>query len=70
MYPNSKPKLWSAGVGQNELAGFLQVDEAMLPKVINGYPEPGTEMRGKIVSFWETGKTWLLERAASERARN
>jgi transcriptional regulator with XRE-family HTH domain len=68
MYPNLKLQLWKMGVRQNWLARNLQVDEALLSRIINGFRRPSAELRGQIASLLRCDEEWLFEKADTARA--
>ena len=61
MYPNLKLQLWTAGIRQNRLAKVLGIHESVLSKMINGYRDPGPEMRAKLAARLNRSETWLFE---------
>jgi transcriptional regulator with XRE-family HTH domain len=65
MYLNLKLQLFKTGMRQNRLAQQLGVDESILSKIVNGYREPGQEMRARIANLLECDEEWLFERAGT-----
>ncbi|HWC00671.1 MAG TPA: helix-turn-helix transcriptional regulator [Bryobacteraceae bacterium] len=61
MYPNLKLQLWRSGIRQNRLAKILGMHESMLSKMINGFREPGPEVRAKIAALLNSDELWLFE---------
>jgi transcriptional regulator with XRE-family HTH domain len=70
MYPNLKLQLWTSGIRQNRLAHMLGMDEAALSKIINGYREPGAELRRFIAKILEGDEEWLFQRVDRDAERN
>ena len=68
MYPNLKLQLWKAGIRQNRLAQMLEMDETLLSKIVNGFREPTSEVRGKIAVLLHSDEAWLFE--GTEAARS
>lgn len=62
MYPNLKLQLWRSGIRQNRLAKLLDIDEAVLSKIVNGFREPNPEIRARIAVLLESNEDWLFER--------
>jgi len=63
MYPNLKLQLWKTGIRQNRLAQMLGMDETALSKIINGYREPGADLRRFIATLLQGDEAWLFQRA-------
>jgi transcriptional regulator with XRE-family HTH domain len=63
MYLNLKLQLYKTGMRQNRLAQLLGVDESVLSKTLNGFREPGQEMRRRIATLLDCDEQWLFERA-------
>lgn len=61
MYPNLKLQLWKSGIRQNRLAQMLGMDETALSKIINGYREPGAELRRHIAGILKEDEDWLFQ---------
>jgi len=72
MYLNLKLQLFKTGMRQNRLAQLLGVDESVLSKTVNGYREPGQEMRKRIATLLDCDEGWLFERvnAAGTHSNN
>lgn len=68
MYPNLKLQLWRAGIRQNRLAKVLGMHESMLSKMINGFREPGPEIRTKIAALLNANEIWLFETTPDNKA--
>jgi len=62
MYVNLKMCLWQSGLRQNRLAQALQMDEALLSRIINGYRQPTPEQRTRIAEILHREETWLFAR--------
>ena len=65
MYPNLKLQMWRAGVRQNRLAQMLNLDEATLSRIVNGFRKPGPDIKAKIAAALQSDQDWLFEEAAS-----
>jgi transcriptional regulator with XRE-family HTH domain len=44
------------------MAQEVQMDEAVLSRIINGFREPTTEQRRKIARFLDADEDWLFAR--------
>ena len=62
MFVNLKICLWQSGLRQNRLAQALQMDEALLSRIINGFREPTPEQRTSIAEILHRDETWLFAR--------
>jgi transcriptional regulator with XRE-family HTH domain len=62
MYINLKLALWRLGIHQNRMAQDVQIDEAILSRIINGYREPTAEQRAQIASYLNAEEQWLFTR--------
>lgn len=62
MYTNLKLLIWRSRVHQNRMAQEIQMDEAILSRIINGYRNPTTEQRRKIARFLGADENWLFTR--------
>ena len=62
MYTNLKLLIWRSRIHQNRMAQEMQMDEAVLSRIINGYREPTTEQRRKIALYLEADEDWLFAR--------
>ena len=62
MFTNLKLLLWQSRIHQNKIAQELQVDEAVLSRIINGYREPTPEQRRKIAQHLGADEVWLFKR--------
>jgi transcriptional regulator with XRE-family HTH domain len=69
MYPNLKLQLWKTGIRQNRLAQMLGMDETALSKIINGYREPGADLRRFIATLLQGDEAWLFQRADRDSER-
>ena len=63
MYPNLKLYLWQSRFRQNRLAKMLDMDEATLSRIVNGYREPSDELRRNIAEILNCDVHWLFEPA-------
>jgi transcriptional regulator with XRE-family HTH domain len=70
MYPNLKLQLWKTGFRQNRLAQMLGMDETALSRIVNGYREPGAELRQSIAKLLETDEAWLFARVERDGERS
>jgi len=61
MYPNLKLQMWRSGIRQNRLARTLQMDEATLSRIINGFRRPCPETKAKIAAALNCDLDWLFE---------
>ena len=62
MYTNLKIALWRSGIHQNRLAQALQLDEAILSRIVNGLREPTRDQRNKIAIYLNADEEWLFAR--------
>jgi transcriptional regulator with XRE-family HTH domain len=62
MYVNLKLVLWRSGIHQNRMAQDIQMDEAILSRIINGFREPTPEERMQIASYLNAEERWLFTR--------
>ena len=62
MYTNLKLLIWRSRIHQNRMAQEMQMDEAVLSRIINGYREPTLEQRRKIALYMEADEDWLFAR--------
>ena len=62
MYLNLKVCIWQSGIRQNRLAQAVNIDEALLSKIINGFREPTPAQRMRIATFLQKDEGWLFER--------
>ena len=75
MYPNLKLQLWKSGIHQNRLARLLGMDETILSRIVNGYREPGLQLRQQIAGILQSDEGWLFEplqvpsRSATEKEK-
>ena len=60
MYPNLRLQLWRRKIRQNQLARMLAIDETILSRIMNGYRQPGPEMRKQIALLLESDEVWLF----------
>ena len=60
MRTNLKLALWRSRIHQNKMAQEIQVDEAVLSRIINGYQEPTPELRRKIAKYLRADEDWLF----------
>jgi transcriptional regulator with XRE-family HTH domain len=62
MYLNLKVAIWQSGLRQNRLAQTLNMDEALLSRIINGFREPTAEQRTRISQVLQKDEGWLFAR--------
>jgi transcriptional regulator with XRE-family HTH domain len=62
MYPNLKMQIWRAGLRQNRLARALDIDEAALSRIVNGFREPSQELQNAMAALLDCDVAWLFER--------
>jgi len=62
MYTNLKLLLWRSRIHQNKMAQEMQLDEAVLSRIINGYRVPTPEQRRKIAEYLGAEEEWLFAR--------
>ncbi len=62
MFVNLKLCIWQSGLRQNRLAQALNIDEALLSKIINGYREPTAAQRRSIAALLQKDEEWLFAR--------
>jgi transcriptional regulator with XRE-family HTH domain len=65
MYPNLKLQLWRSGMRQNRLAQMVGIHESLLSKIVNGFRDPGAEMRTRIAAVLGTDEEWLFSPEAT-----
>ena len=61
MYPNLRLQMWRRKIRQNQLARLLEIDETILSRIMNGFRQPGPEIRKQIASLLESDELWLFE---------
>ena len=62
MYLNLKVSIWQSGLRQNRLAQSLNMDEALLSRIINGFREPTPDQRARIAQALQKDESWLFAR--------
>lgn len=62
MYLNLKVSIWQSGLRQNRLAQALNMDEALLSRIINGFREPTPAQRTSIAQALQKDEGWLFAR--------
>lgn len=62
MFVNLKLSIWQSGIRQNRMAQALNMDEALLSKIINGFREPTPGQRKRIAEFLQQDEEWLFSR--------
>jgi len=67
MYLNLKVAIWQTGLRQNRLAQTLNMDEALLSRIINGFREPTAEQRSRIAQVLQKDEHWLFAREQESR---
>lgn len=60
MFTNLKLLLWRSRIHQNEMALEMQIDEAVLSRIINGYRQPTSDQRSKIARYLQADEKWLF----------
>jgi len=60
MYTNLKLLIWRSRVHQNRMAQEIQMDEAVLSRIINGYRRPSADQRQAIARYLEADEDWLF----------
>ena len=74
MFLNLKLSILQAGIRQNRLAQVVNIDEAVLSKIINGFREPTYTQRKMIAEFLQKDEKWLFEQyvipSVSQRSDN
>ena len=63
MYLNLKMQIWRSGLRQNRLAQMLDMDEALLSKIVNGYRSPNPHLRAQIAKLLHRDEEWLFSAA-------
>ena len=61
MYPNLKFAMWRSGMRQNRLAQIVNLDEAALSRIVNGFRKPCPEVKAKVAAALNTDQEWLFE---------
>lgn len=67
MYTNLKLLLWRSRIHQNRMAQEMEIDEAVLSRIINGFREPTPDQRVKIARYLDADEKWLFERDSNFR---
>jgi transcriptional regulator with XRE-family HTH domain len=62
MFLNLKLSILQAGIRQNRLAQVVNIDEAVLSRIINGFREPTYTQRKLIAEFLQKDEKWLFEK--------
>ncbi len=62
MFTNLKLLIWQSRIHQNRMAQDMELDEAILSRIINGYREPTPEQRRKIARYLDADEDWLFTR--------
>lgn len=60
MYTNLKLLIWRSRIHQNAMAQEVEMDEAVLSRIINGFREPTADQRRKIASYLDADEQWLF----------
>jgi len=66
MYVNLKLQLWRSGLRQNHLARLLELDEAAVSRIVNGFRKPGPELQAKVAAVLGSDQEWLFEETGFE----
>lgn len=69
MYLNLKVSIWQSGLRQNRLAQTLNMDEALLSRIINGFREPTPDQRTRIAQALGKDESWLFAREQEPAAQ-
>jgi transcriptional regulator with XRE-family HTH domain len=69
MYPNLKLQIWRTGLRQNRLAQMLNVDEATLSRIVNGFRTPNATMKARIAALLKSDQAWLFQEGGSQAAK-
>jgi transcriptional regulator with XRE-family HTH domain len=70
MYLNLKVSIWQSGLRQNRLAQTLNMDEALLSRIINGFREPTAEQRSRIAQALQKDEGWLFAQESAHHSAN
>ena len=70
MYLNLKLQLWKTGLHQNRLARMLDLDDATLSKIVNGFRKPSAQVRKRIAAMLHSNEKWLFRPASGHRGRS
>jgi transcriptional regulator with XRE-family HTH domain len=62
MYTNLKLLIWRSRLHQNRMAQEIEIDEALLSRIINGFREPTADQRRKIARYLDADEEWLFAR--------
>ena len=62
MYTNLKLLIWRSRIHQNRMAQEVQMDEAVLSRIINGFRKPTSEQRRIIARYLDADENWLFAR--------
>ena len=62
MFTNLKLFIWRSRIHQNRMAQEMEMDEAVLSRIINGYREPTPDQRRKIARYLDADEAWLFAR--------
>lgn len=62
MYTNLKLSIWRSRIHQNKMAQDMEIDEAILSRIINGFREPTADQRRKIAHYLDADEEWLFAR--------
>jgi len=60
MYTNLKLLIWRSRIHQNRMAQEMEMDEAVLSRIINGFRQPTFEQRRKIARYLDADENWLF----------
>lgn len=69
MYTNLKLLLWRSRIHQNKMAQDMQIDEAVLSRIINGFREPTLDQRARIAAYLNVDEEWLFARDVEIRKK-
>ena len=69
MYPNLKWQIWRTGLRQNRLAQMLNVDEATLSRIVNGFRTPNAAMKARIAAVLQSDQAWLFQKMGPQSTK-
>ena len=70
MYANLRLELWKQRIRQNELARWLQMDETVLSKIVNGIRRPNLQLQRQIAVLLNRDEAWLFEAVEGAASRH
>jgi transcriptional regulator with XRE-family HTH domain len=60
MFANLKLQIWKAGLRQNRLAQMVGIDETLLSRILNGFRQPGPDLKRRIAAVLQVDEEWLF----------